>query len=305
MAFRKRGAASPDAHRADAADSPAEDPVDVSAEEAEALAAAAEADAAAARARANLLKVQQQAKVKQATVAEPVIVDTDPAVDDVVVVADSDVADSDEAVTDEPVSEEPVAEDAVGIEAVEADDGGDADVEADFEAEDTSRRGGRGATIAKFAAAFLAVIAIAALASTSAWIVVKHRQAEHQRDLSAQFAAAARQGVVSLMSLDFNRAQEDVQRIVDNSTGQFREDFQSQAEEFAKVAESSKVVTAANVTATAVQTMTEDTADVLVAAASTITNAQGAKEDPRSWRLIVSVARDGDQIKMAKVEFAP
>ncbi|MGK2853327.1 MAG: hypothetical protein ACSLE3_04350 [Microbacteriaceae bacterium] len=51
--------------------------------------------------------------------------------------------------------------------------------------------------------------------------------------------------------------------------------------------------------------MTEDTADVLVAAASTITNAQGAKEDPRNWRLIVSVARDGDQIKMAKVEFAP
>ena len=45
--------------------------------------------------------------------------------------------------------------------------------------------------------------------------------------------------------------------------------------------------------------------DVLVAAASTITNAQGAKDDPRSWRLIVSMARDGDQIKMAKVEFAP
>ena len=161
------------------------------------------------------------------------------------------------------------------------------------------------ATAARYAAVCLAVIAIAALASTSAWIVVKHRQAEHQRDLAAQFSAAARQGVVSLMSLDFNRAKDDVQRIVDNSTGQFREDFQAQAEEFAKVAESSKVVTEANVTATAVQTMPEDTADVLVAAASTITNAQGAKDDPRSWRLIVSMARDGDQIKMAKVEFAP
>ncbi|CAN7544479.1 hypothetical protein [Mycolicibacterium frederiksbergense] len=242
------------------------DVADLSAEEAEALAAAAEAEAAAARARANVLRVQQ-AKARQAAEA------TDEVADDV-------------AVEDIDAAEDDAADDA-------EDDS------------DPVRRSRKVTGIVKYAAVILAVLGIAALASTSAWIVVKHQQAEQRRDLSAQFSAAARQGVVSLMSLDFNRAQQDVQRIIDNSTGQFREDFQSQAEEFAKVAESSKVVTEANVTATAVQTMTDDTADVLVAAASTITNAQGAKEDPRSWRLIVSVARDGDQIKMAKVEFAP
>lgn len=266
MPTRKRGEASPDADQADVAE--------LSAEEAEALAAAAEAEAAAARARANVLRVQQAKAQQEADAAAEVA-----------------------------VVEDDLSEDA-DVEAVE-------DIDASDDAEDLEadaapvRRRGKLASIAKYAAVILAVIGIAALASTSAWIVVKHRQAEHQRDLSAQFSAAARQGVVSLMSLDFNRAKEDVQRIVDSSTGQFREDFQSQAEEFAKVAESSKVVTEAKVTATAVQAMTEDTADVLVAAASTITNAQGAKEDPRSWRLIVSMARDGDQIKMAKVEFAP
>lgn len=246
------------------------DVADVSAEEAEALAAAAEAEAAAARARANVLRVQQ-AKARQAAEA------TDEVADD-------------------------VAEDAddVAVEDIDAAEDDDAEDDAD-----PVRRSRKVTGIVKYAAVIVAVLGIAALASTSAWIVVKHQQAEQRRDLSAQFSAAARQGVVSLMSLDFNRAQQDVQRIIDNSTGQFREDFQSQAEEFAKVAESSKVVTEANVTATAVQTMTDDTADVLVAAASTITNAQGAKEDPRSWRLIVSVHRDGDQIKMAKVEFAP
>jgi Mce-associated membrane protein len=266
MPTRKRGEASPDADQADVAE--------LSAEEAEALAAAAEAEAAAARARANVLRVQQAKAQQEADAAAEVA-----------------------------VVEDDLSEDA-DVEAVE-------DIDASDDAEDLEadaapvRRRGKLASIAKYAAVILAVIGIAALASTSAWIVVKHRQAEHQRDLGAQFSAAARQGVVSLMSLDFNRAKEDVQRIVDSSTGQFREDFQSQAEEFAKVAESSKVVTEAKVTATAVQAMTEDTADVLVAAASTITNAQGAKEDPRSWRLIVSMARDGDQIKMAKVEFAP
>ena len=267
MPTQKRGEGSPDAEQANVAD--------LSAEEAEALAAAAEAEAAAARARANVLRVQQ-AKAER---------ESEGAAEDVAA-EDTDAAEDVNA-----------AEDA-------ADDGAAEDA-ADDDETAPARRRGKLTAIAKYAAVILAIVGIAALASTSAWIVVKHRQAEHQRDLDAQFSAAARQGVVSLMSLDFNRAQDDVQRIIDNSTGQFREDFQSQAEEFAKVAESSKVITAANVTATAVQTMTEDTADVLVAAASTITNAQGAKEDPRSWRLIVSMARDGDQIKMAKVEFAP
>lgn len=280
MSTRKPGETSPDADQADVAD--------LSAEEAEALAAAAEAEAAAARARANVLRVQQAKATRAAEATDEMAAD-----DPVKVDADNDVAAED--------AEDGAVEDIDAIEDIDAADGED-DAEDDS---DPVRRGGKLTTIVKYAAVILAVLGIAALASTSAWIVVKHQQAEQRRDLSAQFSAAARQGVVSLMSLDFNRAQQDVQRIIDNSTGQFREDFQSQAEEFAKVAESSKVVTEANVTATAVQTMTDDTADVLVAAASTITNAQGAKEDPRSWRLIVSVARDGDQIKMAKVEFAP
>lgn len=158
---------------------------------------------------------------------------------------------------------------------------------------------------AKTVAVIVAVLGIAGLASTSAWIIVKHQQAEQHRDLNAEFAAAARQGVVTLMSLNFNTAKDDVQRIVDNSTGQFKEDFEAQSGDFIRVAEESKVITDATVTATAVKNMTDDTADVLVAAYSTVTNEQGAQEEPRTWRLIVSMARDGGQLKVAKVEFAP
>ena len=45
------------------------------------------------------------------------------------------------------------------------------------------------------------------------------------------------------MSLDFNKAKEDVQRIIDNSTGQFKDDFQHQSADFIKVAQDSKVIT--------------------------------------------------------------
>lgn len=194
---------------------------------------------------------------------------------------------------------------AAELQEVEAE-ADDTDETRDIdETDETDERRRTLLAVAKYTAALLAVLGVAALASTSAWIIVKHRQADQQRHLSADFSAAARQGVVTLMSLNFNSAQSDVQRIIDNSTGQFKQDFEEQSGDFVKVAEESKVVTDATVTATAVKSMTQDTADVLVSAYSTVTNAQGAKEDPRTWRLIVSIARDGGQLKVAKVEFAP
>lgn len=249
----------------------------MSAEEALAAAAEAEAVAARARARANALKEQQAAASREAE-------------------RESDTVDEVSPNAEESAQD---LEDSADIA-----DPAEAPGEAPDETFPAGRRGRR-AMIAKYAAVILAVIAIAALASTSAWIVVTHRQADQQRDLKADFSAAARQGVVTLMSLNFNSAKSDVQRIIDNSTGDFKKDFEQQSADFVRVAEQSKVVTEATVTATAVQSMTQDTADVLVAAYSTVTNDKGAKEDPRTWRLIVSVARDQGQLKVSKVEFAP
>lgn len=245
------------------------DAAEMSAEEALAAVAEAEAVAARARARADALKAQQ-ATAGREDEQENTGREGEQAAD-----AASVVSPAEEVAADDPVEPDP------------------------------PRRRGRLASVATYAAVVLAVLGIAALASTSAWIVVKHRQADQQRDLKAAYSAAARQGVVTLMSLNFNSAKSDVQRIIDNSTGPFKEDFEQQSEDFVDVAEQSKVITEATVTATAVQQMTQDTADVLVSAYSTVTNDQGAKEEPRTWRLIVSIARDQGQLKVSKVEFAP
>jgi Mce-associated membrane protein len=146
-------------------------------------------------------------------------------------------------------------------------------------------------------------LCIGALVAASGYMVWQHRAAQQEQQQRAEYVAAARQGVVTLMSLDHTKAQDDVQRIIDNTTGQFKEDFEAQRDAFAQVAQDSKVVTEVTVNVVAVKEMTDDTAAVLVSATSRVTNAAGANQDPRPWRLMVDLVREGDQIKMSKVEF--
>jgi Mce-associated membrane protein len=146
---------------------------------------------------------------------------------------------------------------------------------------------------------------ICALFAASGYLSWHHHGATQNRARAAEFAAAARQGVVNMTSLDFGRANDDIGRILSSSTGTFKDDFERRAADFTSVVEQSKIVTKGAVNATAVESMTDDSAVVLVSATSTVTNAAGAKQEPRSWRLIVTVSRDAGQLKMSKVEFVP
>lgn len=154
-------------------------------------------------------------------------------------------------------------------------------------------------------AALAVVLSSCALLVMSAWMIRQHQHAQADQRHRAEFVAVARQVVVTLMSIDYNDAEGSVQRIVDNSTGPFRTEFQGAADDFVKVSKDAKVTTKATVNAAAVESMTPDSAVVLVAASSTVTNAAGAEEAPRRWRLTVDLQREGDQIKMSKVEFVP
>lgn len=151
----------------------------------------------------------------------------------------------------------------------------------------------------------VAVVCTAALLAVSAMMVRHQRDLVRKQQDAAEFTAAARQVVVTLMSINAASAKDDVQRIIDSTTGQFKDEFQRAAEDFTKVAQNAKVSTKTSVQATAVESISHDTAVVLVAASSTLTNAAGATEQPRSWRLSLKLARDGGKIKMSSMEFIP
>ena len=147
------------------------------------------------------------------------------------------------------------------------------------------------------------IVAICALLGASGWMLWHHHTVVAERQRSAAYVAAARQGVINLTSLDFNNAKEDVQRVLDSATGEFKDDFQRRADDFASVVKDSKAVTQGSVRATAVESMSKDSAVVLVLANERITNSAGAKDDPRAFRFRATVVRDGDQLKISKVEY--
>ncbi|AQT79273.1 hypothetical protein B1R94_08325 [Mycolicibacterium litorale] len=150
-----------------------------------------------------------------------------------------------------------------------------------------------------------AVLVICGLLAVTGVMVWQHRQVAAQRAHQAEFVAAARAGVTALLSIDYTHAKSDVARVIDLSTGTFRADFTKGAQDFVTTAEQSKAVTVGSIKSAALQSEDGDTAVVLLAASSTVTNANGAQQDPRAWRMSVTVARDGGQLKMSNVEFVP
>jgi len=149
------------------------------------------------------------------------------------------------------------------------------------------------------------VLMICVMLTVTGLMIRDHRRVGEKLAADDEFVAAARQGVVALLSIDYANARADVQRVIDLSTGSFKEDFVKNADDFIKTAEGSKAVTVGSISAAALASVSEDTGVVSVAAKSEVTNSIGARQDPRSWRMNVTVTRDGGQLKTSNVEFVP
>ena len=285
------------------------------AEEAEAEAAEAEALAAAARARARAIQLRRKAELAEseaaATAAETSAIPA-PATEKAAAIPAPEVV----------AAEEDEAASTSGAASDEDDEAGDtAETEAlpdqavPEETEEQPLGLGRLRRLpgirsrpkwSTIAAAVATLIIIAAL-SGSAYMIYMHHKAERERQRVAEFAKAASQEIINLTSLDFNDAKTGVQRVLDNATGQFKDEFTKTADQYVKTVEEIKVHSQGTVEATAVDrdTMTDDSAVVLVASTQEVTNAAGAKQEPRSYRFIVTVTRDGGQLKVSKLEFVP
>lgn len=149
-----------------------------------------------------------------------------------------------------------------------------------------------------------ALVAVAAVFAVMAGLLLRdHHDAEAERTRDAAILSAARSGVTAMISIRDTSADADVQKVLDQSTGAFKEDFQARAESFIGVVREAQVVTEGEVLAEGIEARDTDSATVLVSATSTVSNAAGAANESRGWRLRVTMTDDGGGFKMSNVEF--
>jgi Mce-associated membrane protein len=137
----------------------------------------------------------------------------------------------------------------------------------------------------------------------SGYMVWQHRAIAHKQKLAAEFSAAARQAVTALMSIDPDHAKEDVQRMIDASTGDQKNTLSVLSTLIVKKAEDTKVGSKVTVEGVAVESLSDNSGVVLVAAKTDPTGPDNAKPPPALFRLAVNMDRDGGQLKMSKVDF--
>ncbi|MGA8250972.1 MAG: hypothetical protein WB989_10090 [Mycobacterium sp.] len=160
------------------------------------------------------------------------------------------------------------------------------------------RRPGR-----KTIAVGVGIVLASASLGASGYMLWQHHTAVHNRQLAAEFNAAARQGITALMSIDPDHAKEDVQRMIDASTGEQKNTLSVLSTLIVKKAEESKVGSKVTVEAVAIESLSENSGVVLVAAKTDATGPDNAKPPPALFRLSVNMDRDGGQLKMSKVDF--
>src|SRR5436190_778742 len=84
---------------------------------------------------------------------------------------------------------------------------------------------------------------------------------------------------------EVEHADDDVQRVLDSSTGTFYDDFQARAQPFKEVVKQAKSKSVGTIAEAGVESITQDGAEVLVAVTVKTSNAGAAEQEPRAWRM--------------------
>jgi len=154
-------------------------------------------------------------------------------------------------------------------------------------------------------AMLLGLAVVVALAGLVGWFGYRAHQAQQEQAQRSQFIQAARQGALNLTTIDWQRADADVQRILNSATGDFYDDFAKRSQPFVDLVKQAKSVSVGTVSEAGLESQTADSAQVLVAVSVTTSYDGAPQPDPRGWRMRISVQKVGDQAKVSNVEFVP
>jgi Mce-associated membrane protein len=154
-------------------------------------------------------------------------------------------------------------------------------------------------------AAIVGLFMIVALAATVGWLgfrAYQSHQAQAQRQL---FLQVGRQCALNLTTIDWQHAENDVQRVLDSATGQFYDQFSKRKQPFIEVLKKAQSKSVGTITEAGLESDSGDNAQVLVAVSIKTSNLGAEDPQPREWRMRISMEKSGDEVKVSNVAFVP
>ncbi len=147
------------------------------------------------------------------------------------------------------------------------------------------------------------LVAVAVFGGLSGLLGYRLYQARQHEQFGREMVDIAKQGATNLTSIDYQHADADVQRILDAASGPFYDDFKARSGPFIDVVKKVKSTSVGTVSEAGLESLNGQEGRVLVAVTVKTTNAGTQQEQPRYWRMRLTVTKHGDEAKVSQVEF--
>jgi Mce-associated membrane protein len=149
------------------------------------------------------------------------------------------------------------------------------------------------------------LVVVVALAGVGGWLRYRASQDREARAQRNQYVQVARQTAVNLTTIDYTEVDADIKRILESATGTFYDDFQKRSQPFVDVVKKVQSKSEGSVAEAGLLSDANDQAQVLVAVSVKTTIAAAPEQEPRRWRMRISVQKTDDGAKVSNVEFVP
>ncbi|MGB8503591.1 hypothetical protein [Mycobacterium sp.] len=169
-----------------------------------------------------------------------------------------------------------------------------------------SRRAGDiGLMLGTRSAIVVGLVIVAAVAGLSGWLGYRDDQSREDQAQRNLYVQVARQAAVNLTTVNYTEVDADIQRILNSATGAFHDDFQKRSQPFVDVVKQVQSKSEGTVAEAGLVSETGDEAQVLVAVAVKTSISAAPEQEPRRWRLRITVQKTADGAKVSNVEFVP
>ena len=149
------------------------------------------------------------------------------------------------------------------------------------------------------------LVAGVVLAGLVGWLGFRTYEADNLDAQRSLFVQAASQGAVNLLTVDYQHADADAQRILDSATGKFYDSFARRKQSYIDNAKRMRSQSVGTATDAGLESRNGDQGKVLVAVTVKSSDPAQARQEPQFWRLRITVKKAGNVAKVSDVAFVP